>query len=158
MLPNLPEIPINTNKSSQVVNQSALPPLPEYKGDAGKITIGEVKDDLYNEHLSTMERSSLAESKFLSPPQKISLTNSFSEKNYIKKNNEIFVRIKKFESAISSFNEINSKIIEMQKDLEKSKKLIQEETKELEEWEKELTKMKKGLDAIDRNLFTEIEK
>jgi hypothetical protein len=157
MLPNLPEIQLNPNKSPQIVDQKTLPPLPEYKKE-GKIIIGESKEDLYNDHLSTMEKSSLAESNLLPPPKKIPSTDSPSEKNYIKKNEEIFVRIKKFETAISSFNEINSKIVEMQRDIEKSKKLIQDETRELEEWEKELSKMKKGLDAIDRNLFTEIEK
>lgn len=162
MLPNLPEIPLNTNKniiSSKTENN--LPRLPDYESDINNIKIVEVKEDLYGEQFSEMQKSSYSKPSkeaISSPPQKQASAKEFADRNYIKKDNEIFVKIKKFEGAISSFDEINEKIREMQEDLDRAKKLIKDETKELEEWENELTKMKKSLDAIDRNLFSEIEK
>lgn len=157
MLPDLPEIPLNTAKTKPV---NSLPELPNYGKEIPKITITEVNDDMYSQPIHAMEKSvynQQNEIKLISPPIKTTQTTNI-EKNYIKKDNEIFVKIKKFESAISSFDDINQKINEMQQDIDKAKRIIEDETRELEEWEKELTKMKKSLDTIDRNLFSEIEK
>lgn len=156
-LPDLPEIPMNTQPK---LIENSLPLLPEYPKEEKKITVVEVKDDLYSS--DQMEKSLFDKnSTILEPPpeRKVIIKNEIpNNKNYIKKDNEIFVKIKKFEAASINFDEIKLKIDEMQKDLEKAKRLIKEETKELEEWEKEITQIKKGMDEIDRNLFTEIEK
>jgi len=163
VLPDLPEIPLNTlNRTTMAerVQERALPELPDYSQEIKKITVVEVKDDLYNEPITGMEKSSFSESgpkeiKVISkaPPVEKEYPDN---KNYIKKNNEIFVKVKKFENALISFDEIKNKVEEMKKDLERAKKIVQDENKELEEWEKELTQMKKGLENIDHNLFTEM--
>lgn len=175
ILPDLPEIPLNVpaNKPFSPAPEKKLPILPDYPQNINKISVIEAGDDLYNEPIFGMEKSN-----FSAPVQKdasMIKTSTFSQnnpysfkaanfktseiipdKNYIKKNNEVFVKVKKFEKAILSFDEVKHRIEEIKKDIEKAKKIIKEETQELESWENELIEIKKSLEDIDKNLFTEI--
>ncbi|MBS3079739.1 hypothetical protein J4218_06470 [Candidatus Pacearchaeota archaeon] len=153
-LPDLPEIQLNTRNNPIIENK--LPELPHYNN----ISVSEVKEDPYSDSTIGMERSSFSEKK--SYPEKnipkISevKTESSINKNNFKKDEETFVKIKKFENAMAYFDDIKKKVEEIKKDLEKSKKTMQEETAELEEWEKEMTLIKQNIENIDKSLFTEI--
>ena len=65
----------------------------------------------------------------------------------------IYVKIEKFESALSDFEEIRKRLHESFELLEKVKSIRGREEEELETWEREVDNIKKKLLDIDRNLF-----
>ncbi len=71
-----------------------------------------------------------------------------------KKIGPVFVRIDKFENAISSFHEIKKKVVEIESLLKTVKDIRSKEETELSEWEAELQDMKSKIENIDKNLFS----
>mgnify|MGYP001614977639 CR=1 FL=1 len=69
----------------------------------------------------------------------------------------VFVRIDKFEEAISSFHEIKKKVSEIEHLLKTVKEVKAKEESELGEWEFELQKIKSKIEGIDKSLFSELD-
>ena len=65
----------------------------------------------------------------------------------------VYVKIEKFESALSDFEEIRKRLHESFELLEKVKSIRGREEEELEAWEREVDNIKRKLLEIDRNLF-----
>jgi len=65
----------------------------------------------------------------------------------------IYVKIEKFESALSDFEDIRKRLHESFELLEKVKSIRGREEEELEAWEREVDNIKRKLLEIDRNLF-----
>jgi hypothetical protein len=68
----------------------------------------------------------------------------------------VFVRLDKFETTIQAFNEMKSKISQIENLLTKIKEVRDREDRELEEWEREIQAMKARIDSIDKNIFENI--
>lgn len=71
----------------------------------------------------------------------------------IKKSEPLFIKLDKFESTISAFNEIKLKISEIESLLRNIREIKVKEEKELNEWEKEIESIKYRLDLIDKEVF-----
>lgn len=76
---------------------------------------------------------------------------------FSKKTEPVYIRIDKFKSAITHFQEIQAKIYEIENLLKKIKEVKQKEDAELRDWEKELETVKARIDAIDKNIFSRLE-
>lgn len=74
-----------------------------------------------------------------------------------KKTGPVFIRIDKFEEAISSFREIKKKVSEIENLLKTVKEVKAKEESELSEWEFELQKIKSKIEGIDKSLFSELD-
>ena len=68
----------------------------------------------------------------------------------------VYIRIDKFKSAISSFQEIHNKILEIEDLFRGIKELKQREDTELREWEREIETLKMRIDGINQNIFSKI--
>ena len=82
---------------------------------------------------------------------------NFQKNQVHKKDEEIYIRLDKFQNAVSLFEEIKSQIQEIERNLEKTKQVKKQEEEELGEWEKEIQLIKSKLDSIDKTIFSEIE-
>jgi len=69
------------------------------------------------------------------------------------KKEPVYIRLDKFETTLDAFEEIKSKVNEIEKLLVKSKQIKLEEEKELEEGEKEIHLIREKLDSIDKSIF-----
>lgn len=68
----------------------------------------------------------------------------------------IFVKIDRFESALSAFEEIKRRLKESFELLEKIKRTRSKEKEEIDAWEREINEIKENLDALDKKLFGRI--
>lgn len=73
-----------------------------------------------------------------------------------KKNEPIFVRIDKFETALESIKNIKKKVDDMESLLTNLRQVNAKEDLELSEWEKEINAIKTKIDSIDANLFSKL--
>lgn len=73
-----------------------------------------------------------------------------------KPNEPIFVRIDKFQSAQKNFNEIKSKVIEMEEVINKIKEVKSQEEEELKGWTEDVEKLKVRLSEIDGDIFSQL--
>lgn len=78
------------------------------------------------------------------------------QKEKTKSNEPIFVRIDKFQSAQKNFDNIKSKVKEIETTLKKVQDLKDKEEKEITEWSNDLEKIKSRLTEIDSEIFDQI--
>ncbi len=71
----------------------------------------------------------------------------------LKKNEPIFVRIDKFESALEGIKNIKKKVDEMESLLTNLRQVNAKEDLELSEWEREISEIKAKIESIDADLF-----
>lgn len=71
----------------------------------------------------------------------------------IRKSEPLFIKLEKFETTISTFNEIKMKVSEIESLLKNIREIKIKEEKELSEWEKEITEIKARLEQIDKEVF-----
>lgn len=179
-LPSLPEIPMNNDSmnnssmsppsaysqdsnSTPIIRQievKKLPELPNYDQEIKEeIRIVDKNDsEFYRTSVEGMQKSSFDNNQIKRPmmPAKVP-PKILPPYNPLKKEEGIFVKIKKFENAMSSFDEIKKRVDDMKKDIEKAKKIIEDEAKELQQWETQVTNIKQGLEHIDKSLFSELD-
>lgn len=79
------------------------------------------------------------------------------EREVTKSREPIFVKIDKFESALSAFEEIKRRLQESFELLEKIKRTRGKEEEEISVWEKEVEGIKENIDALDKKLFGKVE-
>jgi len=65
----------------------------------------------------------------------------------------LYIKLDKFENALSTFNEIKLKVSEIDSLLRNIREIKMREEKELNEWEREIETIKAKLENIDRDLF-----
>ncbi len=161
-LPELPEID-SVMPAQQKKERSYLPSFPS---SSGKMTEEITKSSLDMQQF----RPAITPSK-IEPEIKrsVEMPRKFSEKarnpssrqmvkepilpQVLKKNEPIFVRIDKFESALESIKDIKKKIDEMESLLTNLRQVNAKEDLELSAWEKEINSIKSRIDSIDANLF-----
>ncbi|MFH1358453.1 MAG: hypothetical protein ABIH37_01030, partial [archaeon] len=74
-----------------------------------------------------------------------------------KNDDPVFVRLDRFESSLTTLEEIKEKVLEIEKILADTKRVKEKEERELEEWERNINIIKSKLESIDENIFNEIE-
>jgi hypothetical protein len=89
----------------------------------------------------------LPEAPIQSPPH---------QAQYENQSEPIFVRIDKFQAAQKNFDEIKSKVAEIELVLQKIKDVKSQEDEELKGWTKDTEKLKSRLAEIDSGLFSQL--
>lgn len=69
----------------------------------------------------------------------------------------IFVRIDKYEEALTKFRDIKKRIVEIEEALREVREVRRKEEAELEKWEEEIQATKSKLNNIDKNIFGKLE-
>ena len=69
---------------------------------------------------------------------------------------QVFIRIDKFEAAIEIFSEIKRKIADIEANLEETRRIREKESLELEAWENEIRTMKDQIEKVDRDVFSKL--
>ncbi len=95
-------------------------------------------------------------SELIPNPRKINRTITQNRKAD-KEKGPIFVRIDKYEDALSSFQDIKKRLLDIEKDFKDIRETKRREENELQGWEGEIQNAKAKLDKIDKNIFHELE-
>ena len=167
--PKLPEIysdswqDVNVTSSvPNVVNLKQkrplwLPPLPSIKTESNKI----VAEPMAEEIAEPMIELGLIREPLVREPMAIELAESFPRKpskiKIIRPIKPIYIRLDKFKQGLESFEEIKSKVQEIEHLLKGVKDLREKEEKELGEWEKEIQIIKSRMEALDKDVFSELD-
>lgn len=69
----------------------------------------------------------------------------------------VFVRIDKYKEALTLFNEIKKKVLEIEQLLRNIMEIKAREENQLQEWEQEILEAKAKLDSIDKTIFKKLE-
>jgi len=127
-----------------MIHEEPLPPpnLPQPKLKSKPITAEPVKMIEENDFPKTIELTHK--------------TQGFTRPS-TKKIEPIYIRLDKFETTVQTFEEIKSKITEIEKLLAKTKEIKEREEKELEEWEREMEIIKSRINSIDKNIFNRLD-
>lgn len=80
-------------------------------------------------------------------------TNSFVKTVHSKEIEPIYVKLDKFQTTVSAFEEIKTKVLEIENMLTKIKEVREREDRELEEWENEVQVIKSRIESVDRDIF-----
>ena len=113
--------------------------------------IEEIQDKPYQEYPSKMYEKEIPAER---PRIRIrEISDSLETPIMAKAKGPIYVKIEKFESALSDFEDIRKRLHESFELLEKVKSIRGREEEELDAWEREVDNIKKKLLEIDRNLF-----
>jgi len=74
-----------------------------------------------------------------------------------KKLEPVFIRLDKFQTTLETFEEIKSKIQEIEELLARTKEIKQKEEQELADWEREIQTIKARIDLIDKTIFNKLD-
>ena len=97
------------------------------------------------------------EKPLIKPREIISHNPLKTERNLTKKIEPIYVRLDKFQTTVEAFDEIKSKIDDIEDTLRKTREIRAKEEQELEKWEREIQIIKTRINAIDKNIFHELD-
>jgi len=91
------------------------------------------------------------------PEVKTDFKEEFNQfKQRVKEEENVFVRLDKFETALKEFDEVKEQLKEMESLLSKIKEVKEKETAELEGWDKEIQGIKSSLEDIDKKIFNKV--
>ena len=131
----------------------------------------EYQEPLYNEPPRKRPRRKIPEPEFEPIPQSREIedleesrtvelgpseTQGFSRPS-TRKIEPIFIRLDKFQTTIETFEEIKSKVIEIESLLEKIRETKNKEEQELIDWEREIQIIKSRIDSVDKNIFSKLD-
>jgi len=159
-IPQLPSFPNGSlgNKFSQNTIKEAITGRKEE----------EVNADEFAEEMQTMQRPLIREeTKKESYPQlqrtrtREAEPSDFANARKRFDSNErgqepIFIRIDKFEEGSQTFEEVKTRITEIENMFGELKEVKEKEEKELSMWEDEIKQIKEKIDKIDNNIFSQI--
>ena len=172
-LPKLPQIPFqNTSKiqdiplnpNNDASRSTTLPSFPtsNFGNKMNQSTIKEAVEEHNNK---------IPEDKFFqmtpsiiprmpqSKPRSLEMSNwqNQNTETRVKRTEPIFVKLEKFESALSTFNEIRLRIGEIDSLLKDIREVKRKEEAELEGWESEIQNIKQQIEKIDSEIFSKVE-
>ena len=171
-LPKLPQIPFqNTSKiqdiplnpNNDASRSTTLPSFPtsNFGNKMNQSTIKEAVEE-HNNKIPEDEFSQMTPSIIprmpQSRPRSLEMSNwqNQNTETRVKRTEPIFVKLEKFESALSTFNEIRLRIGEIDSLLKDIREVKRKEEAELEEWENEIETIKARLDQIDKDIFNKL--
>ncbi len=171
-LPSFPSSPKNENLNQEMV-KSAVSELPspgekeEGKEDPTIVPLEEPKkESMVPSKSSTKSTIPEPPKQILPTPEKLEAPNPKAPvvpahlpeapTEGPKPNEPIFVRIDKFQAAQKNFNQIKSKITQMEEVLQKIKEVKAQEEEELKGWTEDVEKLKARLSEIDSDIFSRL--
>ncbi|MBS3086350.1 hypothetical protein J4422_01475 [Candidatus Pacearchaeota archaeon] len=168
-LPKLPEFPGFEEDSTQSMQIHRLPSFPS--GSLGtkfsqntikEAVTGEERGDFSNEDANDFEDEDVDTMRVMQKPLKKPLTEELGNRRFPSgfsggmAPEQVFIRIDKFENAMSIFNQARKKISEIEATLEEIKGIKEKEDRELEAWENEIKSMKDQIEKVDRDIFSRV--
>jgi len=69
----------------------------------------------------------------------------------------VYVRLDKYKSAVTNFQEIQHKVLEIDSLLKQIREEKRKEEEELTSWEEKIAMLKERIDAIDQNIFSKLD-
>ena len=165
-LPELPELPRQDDEERQI---HKLPNFPSNslgtkfsRNTIKEAVAGEEEDGLFADDFSDKDRM-----RMMQEPARKPLTKEIGEERRpgLKKleseieegiTEPIFIRIDRFEEALKIFNEMKSKVSEIDRVLEDIRKVKEKEDNELKIWENEIRLMKDQIEKVNKDLFSKI--
>ena len=169
-LPELPSFPTsskNENLNQELVKSAVSDASPPEEKEFYMKTPKSIHVEKRPKEESTIPLSPSAETQIpelpkpiasIEPPIKKTITEKAPQtKSQIDKQSDpIFVRIDKFQAAQKNFNDIKSKVVEMESLLKKIKEIKTREEDELKGWTKNTEKLKSRLAEIDSDIFSQL--
>jgi hypothetical protein len=168
-LPELPDLPQSDSMlppppettSPEVNTLPALPgPESEQKetGDVIKSAIDAPKAGMQKTSYDAMP---MPEEKPLkikdSGPRTVEMSPPRMASSSIKETQPIYIRLDKFKTTAEAFEEIRTKVMEIERLFMKTREIRAKEEEELAEWEKEIQMIKSRVEAIDKNIFNKLD-
>lgn len=162
-VPELPELPPLPEFSSDIKTRSdiknELPPLPSFPSSyiGEKMTSEAVKHAIkgpeeFKVNISKMpKRTREIEETF---PVRTSVVKEISPSI---KPEPVFIRIDKYQNALSQLQEIKKRLMEIDNLLKDIKEIRTREEAELQQWEEEISDAKTKLNNIDKTIFQKIQ-
>jgi len=144
-LPTLPEIK-QTQPSDQQEIKEALASPPN-------IPTSEFQKSEFDETKTNLERSPSPE--YNEGPIKSPGIYSLNSKQEITE--PVFIRLDKFQNAVTTFEEIIDKVNDIENLIKKTKEIRAKEEEELNAWEKEIHTIKARMDSIDKSVFSKLD-
>ena len=162
-LPELPPLPdLNhkyTPKMFKAEIKDELPPLPSFQSSPAMEEISPVPVE-YRIKEPSKEYISLPKQKTkIRELQEISKAYKpiIKEISPTIKTEPVFVRIDKYQQAVSQFQEIKKRLAEIDDFLRNIREIKTREETELQQWEQEIQDAKSKLNSIDRTIFNKLE-
>ncbi|MCF7910240.1 hypothetical protein K9L16_01030 [Candidatus Pacearchaeota archaeon] len=179
-LPRLPELPkfhVGGEEESSQWQRNQLPSFP-HSSIGDKLSQNTIKDAVSGEEegeeadeledfekrtqMTPRRNSFTREEDFEQTPQRREINSDYTytenkrNKNYQKKE-PVFVRIDKFEEGLKIFENLQEKIIAVERMLRDIQKIKKEEEEELNEWEKEIQTLKEQIEQVNNDIFSKLE-
>ena len=167
-IPKIPPAPALATFPTKVSEKKDLPELPSFPPNSNNENLNQemVKSAVIETDSPGEEEESLEEDKPLPAEENLILTSNEIESPTLpsvpisspvkKEVASIFVRVDKFQSAQKHFEEIKSKVKEIESTLGKIKDVKLKEDEELASWSTEIEKLKLKLSEIDSDIFSQI--
>jgi hypothetical protein len=155
-IPNIPEFPNEYNEESE---ELSLPEIPREQAHAAGVIKKQYSSELIPPKDNLPKAIEVTDwSKYKgSTALKPSIMQTRTETSMTRKAEPVFVRMDKFEQAVSTIQEIARKISEIENLLNNIKEIKTKENNEIIEWERELELLKTKIDSIDREVFSKVE-
>jgi len=155
-------LPSSLEPSEMELEVNSLPTLPEFKTKKEQDQ-KMIKQAVYPDMQKSIINSTIPPSRLIKPvkemdpgPKTIEMP-SIAIKSVTKKLEPVYVRLDKFETTVTAFEEIRNKINEIENLLAKVRETKRKEEAELEEWEKEIQVVKARIEAIDKSIFNKLD-
>ncbi len=172
-LPKPPQLPALSNPPSTQSPPSLLPRYPP-NSIGEKLSQHRIKDAVagkeeesnpFNEAFpapETQQKQTKGEQKEVvgveTPRRTIEINEEQSTETLnLQEKEPLFVRIDKFEEALTLFKKVEKQITEIEDALEQIKRVREREDEEISLWEKDLQKVKEEIEKIDQKVFSKIE-
>ncbi len=170
-LPELPSFPANTKNENinQEMVKSAVSDIPSPGAEELSMEAPEVFPPVEEPKKESVIPQAPMQNLIPEPPMPTiqapqemkpkmvqSPSSSMHPSQSLKSDEPIFVRIDKFQSAQKSFEEIKSKMTEVDTVLNKIKDVKLQEEKELKNWTEDIEKLKSRLAEIDNDIFNRL--
>jgi len=177
-VPELPKLPETSGAKSPLIPTSEIPDvppgLPRIKTQTLPILPNSQAGEKFKQeaikHAITKPTQELPELQPALEPPPIPLREGLAEKRTqeipsitpsktptIKKTEPVFIRLDKFQAATETFEELKSKILEIEDLLKKTREIKIKEEQELANWEREIQIIKSRIDLINKDIFNELE-
>ncbi|MEK6885578.1 MAG: hypothetical protein AABX17_01275 [Nanoarchaeota archaeon] len=142
---DLPELP----GTSKLPELPSLPSLPESKAN-DSFGIQAIKSNIMGDKNMPEEKRTIELGERIERPQFTSMT----PRKMVAQKEPVFVKLDKFKDSVSKFEEIKTKINDIDSTLRKIKEIREKEDHELRAWEEKVQLIKEKVDSIDNSLFS----
>ena len=166
-LPSLPRLPDFPGSEEEMMQIHELPSLPSsYLGT--KFSQNTIKDAVTGEEEVDDYADDFADddSRMMQEPLRKPMTTEMGYQRFSQGSRgrdiergaqgPVFIRLDRFEEAMSVFGTIKRKISEIESSLEEIKRVREKEESELVNWESEIKSMKNQIEKVDRDIFSKL--